>query len=591
MQKAKPFFNVCSSVMKIIIATLGVSWAIYIGVAGLDLQKWSARNDSLQSCLALESRSEYCNATIEAGVRPPPVWKRNLLVAIDNGTASVYNILNSTTPASISAAIVLTVSYLIAATLYFRPRMQPFHPVVSLARCGNTYQWLDVLKQVRDNAMAETVACFVLSSVMQGGPGLVNVWQQWVSSPEPASAHNEDGTTPLDTTDIPDCNGGTSTVPSPDGEVLAEGNLFEDERPRGKGKETMVTPDDVEPCDESDEELPVVSLEPEQPTGLKKLGVSSYGGEGRPVQRKEYGLPPVFAALDIEDVYGREPPRVLMSTQQQYLHEKFWRIGDRARPDQGLAAQEDHIQSLLKAASLTSLLGICGCAQGSLGILEELEQSSLFTLRLSPRDVQWFRTQSARLAHRISELPGFAQIHLRKSVWEEIMKRKLHEEDNGVDTTAVQSIVLHSLVDCYALGNPALPAMSFAPPRYTYDDKPWYYLGVRDACDSIKKPDNFLTTIEAADRLFEFEELVPDAADHIMRTSSCPPNRRHSEAALDQARICLRRTHSFPELPQVEVDSGQMTEIFDDFINYRRDTEARAKLEADVNKWLDSSVS
>ena len=171
LQKAKPFLTICSAAIKFTIAMLGISWAIYVGLSGLDLQKWSARNDSLQSCLALESQSEYCKATIEAGVKPPPVWKRNRFLDSSNGTASLITTALYTSPTSVAAAVVLTVSAVIAATVYFRPRTEPFHPVVSLARGTCTFQWQRVLKFAQVNEWSDTVAWYMLCSLVQGGPG------------------------------------------------------------------------------------------------------------------------------------------------------------------------------------------------------------------------------------------------------------------------------------------------------------------------------------------------------------------------------------------------------------------------------------
>lgn len=52
---------------------IGLAWAVYTGVVSLLGQRWTKRNDILQSCAALYSigkYSDYCNATLEAGVRP-----------------------------------------------------------------------------------------------------------------------------------------------------------------------------------------------------------------------------------------------------------------------------------------------------------------------------------------------------------------------------------------------------------------------------------------------------------------------------------------------------------------------------------------
>lgn len=68
----------CGSATTYVIALVGLSCVVYFGLAGVKLQKWSARNDSLQVCLALSSTSAYCNATIAFGIEPPPIKKRNL---------------------------------------------------------------------------------------------------------------------------------------------------------------------------------------------------------------------------------------------------------------------------------------------------------------------------------------------------------------------------------------------------------------------------------------------------------------------------------------------------------------------------------
>lgn len=133
LEKARALLAVCGSSIKFAIAVLGI-WAIYIAWRGLELQRWSARNDSLQSCKALASRSEYCNKTIAAGVRPLPGWKRDTAAKeVTTLGLFLHNVL-SLNPLAAAASTVLTLSAIIAAAVFFRPRVEPFHPMISSVR-------------------------------------------------------------------------------------------------------------------------------------------------------------------------------------------------------------------------------------------------------------------------------------------------------------------------------------------------------------------------------------------------------------------------------------------------------------------------
>ena len=126
-QRLKP-----KTVLEITVAIFGlfgVIWTVFIGLPSLKLQKWSAGNDFLQACLSLDSpstRSTKCNDTVDAGPLPPPAWKRVLY--------STSGTIFQQSPARFSAAVVFTIGVLVFATLYFRPRMEPFRPVISMAR-------------------------------------------------------------------------------------------------------------------------------------------------------------------------------------------------------------------------------------------------------------------------------------------------------------------------------------------------------------------------------------------------------------------------------------------------------------------------
>jgi hypothetical protein len=67
-----------------LIATIaGLIIALYTGVVGVILAKWTARNDILQSCAALATIgrfSEACNETLDAGVAQPPMEKRDTML-------------------------------------------------------------------------------------------------------------------------------------------------------------------------------------------------------------------------------------------------------------------------------------------------------------------------------------------------------------------------------------------------------------------------------------------------------------------------------------------------------------------------------
>ena len=115
-------------------AIVGLSCAIYFGVRGLQLQEWSAKNDSLQACLQMQIRSAYCNETIAVGVHAPPKTKRDAVLHSVTKWRLALGLDAKSTPMTAVAYVVLTIAAVTVATIYFRPRMEPFHPIVSNAR-------------------------------------------------------------------------------------------------------------------------------------------------------------------------------------------------------------------------------------------------------------------------------------------------------------------------------------------------------------------------------------------------------------------------------------------------------------------------
>ena len=151
--RTKQWLSIAKATSKFIlglVGTLGVAWAIYIGVAGLNLQKWSAKNDSLQACLALRSNSSYCDMTIEAGVTAPPIWRRGLPIPAPDSAS----LLLRKTPDVLALMIVLTVASVALAAIFIRPRMrpltQPFLPGDSMVRTVPTTR-VTLRKPIRES--------------------------------------------------------------------------------------------------------------------------------------------------------------------------------------------------------------------------------------------------------------------------------------------------------------------------------------------------------------------------------------------------------------------------------------------------------
>lgn len=126
--------NILGAVV-LVLTVIGLGWAFGVGVVGLNLQKWTARNDALQSCLSWKDSghtSSYCSHIIEVGVTRPPVLKRALSLAYSSIRPSreydrfpVYQY---------AAVVTTTLCAGIFTLIYFRPRMAAFRPVISLVR-------------------------------------------------------------------------------------------------------------------------------------------------------------------------------------------------------------------------------------------------------------------------------------------------------------------------------------------------------------------------------------------------------------------------------------------------------------------------
>ena len=113
-------------ILGLVATCIALVWTLYSGIVSLNITLWSAKNAALDTCLSLRGyakSSKYCNETIDRGIGPPPTVKRALRHV---GLISI--------PATFTGTIVVTLGVGILTTIYFRPRLVPFHPVVSLAR-------------------------------------------------------------------------------------------------------------------------------------------------------------------------------------------------------------------------------------------------------------------------------------------------------------------------------------------------------------------------------------------------------------------------------------------------------------------------
>ncbi|KAI9652304.1 MAG: hypothetical protein M1831_007090 [Alyxoria varia] len=143
--------------LKIDLLTLvGVVASIYIGKKTLDYARWTTRKDFREAC---ESDVEHnrtitprCKEALATSAAAPPLRRRSNLVNLDTSdgqTAISFSIENDSFPGFIVAPLLrsviasplyfvsmftFTVACLVATAVYFRPRMEPFHPVLSAAR-------------------------------------------------------------------------------------------------------------------------------------------------------------------------------------------------------------------------------------------------------------------------------------------------------------------------------------------------------------------------------------------------------------------------------------------------------------------------
>ena len=153
----KTWAGAISTALGLVLAALGVVSTFYSGFIGLRMQKWSARNDVLQSCLSFRSNgrtSDFCNRTIEAGVTPPRIVKR-AMVAIKYAVSSGEPLKS---PLAFTVTVVLTLVVAVLTIVYSRPRMRPFHPIVSLVRV----QPYDI-----SNYTIIVTACATTTSIME----------------------------------------------------------------------------------------------------------------------------------------------------------------------------------------------------------------------------------------------------------------------------------------------------------------------------------------------------------------------------------------------------------------------------------------
>ena len=118
--------------LALVVAILALGLSAYSSAIQAIVAKWSAKNDALQSCIAasaVDIFSTYCNETISAGVKRPPIVRRtmqsSLLSAASTGG---YQSL------TIAWVCVVTVAAGVYAIVYSRPQMRPFRPVVSAVR-------------------------------------------------------------------------------------------------------------------------------------------------------------------------------------------------------------------------------------------------------------------------------------------------------------------------------------------------------------------------------------------------------------------------------------------------------------------------
>ena len=128
-----PRTNDLIAVVGLVLTVLGLGWALYSGAVGLRLEIWSARNEALQTCLAIrhsEKLSLYCNETIKAGVTPPPVSRRGLVRTQDLFT----RLLSDHTPAFLAAICVVTLAAGILTVICSRSWIEPFRPVISMVK-------------------------------------------------------------------------------------------------------------------------------------------------------------------------------------------------------------------------------------------------------------------------------------------------------------------------------------------------------------------------------------------------------------------------------------------------------------------------
>lgn len=129
--KSPTFGNVLGAILLVLTVT-SLGWILSVGLIGLKLQKWTAKNDALQSCLSWDTagcHSCYCNETIEAGITRPPLMRRDPalveLVGSYDVTLWAYRLSLITTTTLFIGILTL---------IYFRPHVELFRPIVSNVR-------------------------------------------------------------------------------------------------------------------------------------------------------------------------------------------------------------------------------------------------------------------------------------------------------------------------------------------------------------------------------------------------------------------------------------------------------------------------
>lgn len=105
LQHANPIVKACG---KLAIGALTI-WGISIGYRSYQLQKWTARNDALQSCAEQDATSAYCTGLLAEGVVPAPA------------AAAKRSLDRDVWPAWVAAVVVLSVgAAMLAAALYLQ---------------------------------------------------------------------------------------------------------------------------------------------------------------------------------------------------------------------------------------------------------------------------------------------------------------------------------------------------------------------------------------------------------------------------------------------------------------------------------------